>query len=168
MNGVRIQRDLSEGRHPLTRLATGLDASRALLRHCGGGAALRALLARAEVAIAPEEGYMWVDDEEGCIVVSRPYLRSAEKAYLYLDLVHEVVHLQQLALGRELFDRRYPYDQRPTELEAYRVTVEEARRLGLSDAFLREYLHVEWISEAQHARLLQALGVPPTPGSARA
>jgi len=38
--------------------------------------------------------------------------------------------------------------------------VEEARQLGVSDEFLRDYLRVEWISDDEHRALLERLEVP--------
>ena len=65
-------------------------------------------------------GYLRVDDETGNIVVSGEYLRTGDERYLYLDVVHELVHVRQFIEGKELFDRRYSYVDRPTEIEAYR------------------------------------------------
>lgn len=161
MKGFRVRRDIGLGMHKLTDLAEGFEESEVLVRLFGGVEELRSFLSGARVKVDSFQGYMWVDDEEGCLVVSRDYLQRAEEVLLYLDLVHEIVHLWQLSQGRELFDERYPYDQRPTELEAYRITVEEAHRLGLSDEFIREYLKVDWITEEQHRRLLRALGLEP-------
>jgi hypothetical protein len=53
------------------------------------------------------------------------------------------------------------YVKRWTELEAYRIVVEDARSRGASDEFLRDYLKVEWISRAEHAEIVRTLGVPP-------
>lgn len=161
-----MRRDLPPGRYPMRDVVTGPIDCPALAEVIGGPEAVESLLDRTEVLIKPFEGYMWVDPDADCVVISHQYLREAEDPLLYLDFVHELVHVWQLDQGRELFDRRYSYDQRPTELQAYRVTVAEARRLGLDDGFLAEYLRVEWIDEAQHRRLLEVLDVN-SPGSAR-
>jgi len=78
---------------------------------------------------------------------------------LYLDVIHELVHIKQFLQGRNLFDSKYSYVDRPTEIEAYRCCVEEARKIGMSEAAIAEYLYVEWISRADHARLLKTLTV---------
>ncbi len=116
-------------------------------------------LSSVEVEVDSFQGYMWVDPDEGCVKISEEYLRNAEEISLYLDLIHEVVHMRQLSQGKELFDKTYTYDQRPTELEAYRVTLNEARRLGCSDEFLREYLRVPWITEEQYRAMMASLGM---------
>jgi hypothetical protein len=61
--------------------------------------------------------------------------------------------------GKELFDMHYSYTERPTEVEAYNVAVQEARRLGLSEERICEYLKTEWMSEQELRRLAKALKV---------
>jgi hypothetical protein len=56
--------------------------------------------------------------------------------------------------GKELFDPRYEYVDRPTEIEPYRYCVQEARRLGLSEERIRLYLRTEWMGEADYERLV--------------
>jgi hypothetical protein len=48
---------------------------------------------------------------------------------------------------------------RPTEVEAYRYTVKEARRLGLSDERILQYLKTEWMSTEDLKRLAKAVDV---------
>jgi len=100
-----------------------------------------------------------VDDENGYILVSKPYLKTADERYIYLDVIHELVHVRQFLEGKNLFDERYSYVDRPTEVEAYRLTVEEARRIGMNDKQIAEYLYVEWITQEEYQRLLHTLGV---------
>ena len=49
--------------------------------------------------------------------------------------------------------------ERPTEIEAYRYTVQEARRLGLSDERICEYLKTEWMSDRDLRFLAGAVDV---------
>lgn len=161
MQGFTIRRDMPVGLCPFPIFARGIETSPALTRFFGSHQALRDFISKVEVEVTTSSGYMWIDDEAGRIVVSQSYLRQAEDVVLYLDLVHEMVHLGQLAQGRDLFDSSYTYDRRPTELEAYAVTLEEARRLGFSDEFLREYLRVEWMTPEQHQNMQKSLGVNP-------
>ncbi len=104
-------------------------------------------------------GYMFVDSSNGHLVVSIRYLNSGDKVDIYLDLIHELCHVRQLMEGKELFDPRYSYVERPTEIEAYRYTVQEARRLGLSDERICEYLKTEWISNENLKSLAKAVNV---------
>jgi hypothetical protein len=104
-------------------------------------------------------GYMFVDNSTGHLVVSARYLHSGDKMDIYLDIIHELCHVRQLLEGKELFDPRYSYVERPTEIEAYRYTVQEARRLGLSEERICEYLKTEWISDEDFRFLAKAVNV---------
>jgi hypothetical protein len=44
-------------------------------------------------------------------------------------------------------------------VEAYEIAVEEARRLGMNDSEIFDYLHVEWISHDEHKRLASRVGI---------
>ena len=104
-------------------------------------------------------GYMFVDSSTGHLVVNTRYLHTGDKVDIYLDLIHELCHIKQLMEGRELFDPRYSYVERPTEIEAYDYTVQEARRLGLSDERICEYLKTEWMSKEDLNVLAKAINV---------
>jgi hypothetical protein len=117
------------------------------------------ILADLMVDILPRPGYLRVDDETGNIVISSEYLRTGDERYLYLDVIHELVHVKQFLDGRELFDRRYSYVDRPTEMEAYGAALKEARRIGMKEEEIVDYLRVEWITEEEFQRLLRTLGV---------
>ncbi|MEM3655959.1 MAG: hypothetical protein QXP58_05550 [Thermoprotei archaeon] len=117
------------------------------------------VLSRTRVVLFPRKGYLAVDDENGHILVSKPYLQTADEKYIYLDVIHELVHVKQFLEGKNLFDERYSYVDRPTEVEAYRITVEEARRIGMDDKQIADYLYVEWITQEEYRRLLRTLGV---------
>ena len=91
-------------------------------------------------------GYMGVDDNDGHLMVNERYLNSGDKTDIYLDVVHEMCHVKQHLEGKELFYPGYDYVDRPTEVEAYRYTVKEAKRLGLNDERILSYLQTEWMS----------------------
>jgi hypothetical protein len=61
--------------------------------------------------------------------------------------------------GKELFDPEYDYVDRPTEIEAYGVAVKEARRLGISDERICQYLKTEWMSDDDFKKLARNVGV---------
>jgi hypothetical protein len=104
-------------------------------------------------------GYMWVSDVDGHLVVSSRYLSSGDRVDIYLDVIHELVHVKQYMEGKELFDMHYGYTDRPTEIEAYRYAVEEARNMGLSDQRICQYLKTEWMSDDELKRLARTLNV---------
>ena len=104
-------------------------------------------------------GYMGVNDVTGNLMVNPRYLNSGDKVDIYLDVIHELCHVKQFMEGKELFDNRYDYVDRPTEIEAYRYTVQEARRLGLTEKRICQYLRTEWMSEDDFKRLTKAVNV---------
>lgn len=104
-------------------------------------------------------GYMFVNNANGHLVISARYLHNGDRVDIYLDLIHELCHVKQFMEGKELFDSRYDYVDRPTEVEAYRYTVQEARRIGLSDERICDYLKTEWMSDEDLKRLANAIGV---------
>jgi len=103
------------------------------------------------------------ESPDDAIVVSRSYLQNGPSLDVYLDLIHEFLHILQRRQGRELWPPRLPYADRPTEVEAYSFSVAEARRLGVSDPYLRKYLHVPWIGRREFLHLLANVGVPAAP-----
>lgn len=100
-------------------------------------------------------GYMGVDDSDGHLLVNKRYLSTGRKQDIYLDIVHELCHVKQHMDGRELFDPRYDYVDRPTEIEAYRYAVKEAKRIGFSGAEIRVYLQTEMMSTKALDRLIE-------------
>lgn len=107
-----------------------------------------------------------VTPNSDCIVVGKRHLAKSPTMMLYMDIYHELCHVRQRRDGANLWEPGVSYVRRWTELEAYRVVIEDARTRGASDAYLRDYLKVEWITAAEHAELLKTLEVP-TVGSAR-
>jgi hypothetical protein len=157
--GVRINRDCTLGALPFGSVFEGFDRLEAVRGIFGGrtGDVIGSLM----VDVEEGRGYLHINDVRGSVVVNAKYLRDGPERYIYLDVVHELVHIRQLREGRELFDRTYKYVDRPTEVEAYHVTVNEARRLGLTDAEIAEYLRVEWVTDEEFKRFLEALNVRP-------
>jgi len=104
-------------------------------------------------------GYMGVSERDGHIHVNPRYLNKGDRIDIHLDVIHELVHVKQFMEGRRLFDTNYSYVERPTEIEAYRYAVEEARNMGLSDKRICEYLKTEWMNEDSLERLAKTLNV---------
>ena len=117
------------------------------------------VLSHLKVEISWIMGYMFVDGSDGHLVISKGYLNEGDKTDIYLDLIHELCHVKQFMEGRELFDPRYDYVERPTEIEAYRYCIQEARRIGLSEERICCYLKTEWMSEPDFKRLAKSVNV---------
>lgn len=174
--GFRVLRSVPLGRHPLLAVFPGLDRLATARRQEPNGALRQRLLEETCVEIVAEDLWMYVAprsrpktaprrwaprlSETDCVVIGESHLRESPAIVLFLDIFHELCHLQQRRDGLELFDRPESYVRRPTEIEAYRFVVEEGRRLGLSNDVLRDYLKVEWVSDEEHLDLLITLGVP--------
>ena len=104
-------------------------------------------------------GYMGVDPNDGHLLANGRYLNDGDKTDIYLDVVHELCHVKQWMEGRELFDEKYDYVDRPTEVEAYRYAVQEAKRIGLSHNRILQYLKTEWMSQKDLNRLVKNMSV---------
>ncbi len=155
--GVCIERRAKVGLHPFTSVFGGFERVRAV--RAIFGKKTEEVLDNLSVEIARRRGYMKIDDHRGSIVVSSRYLKEGREVDVYLDVIHELVHIRQHREGKELWDRRYEYIDRPTEIEAYRVAVKEARRLAMDEEQVVQYLKVEWISEEAFNRFLKNVGV---------
>lgn len=114
---------------------------------------------RVFVADCPYE--IFVNNEDGAITIGLTHLRQASDEFLYLDIIHELCHVKQHRQGRNLYDRSKSYVDRETEIEAYQLTVQEARRIGLDDNAISSYLRVSWITAEEHQRLSRQLQVAP-------
>jgi len=141
------------GRFPLLRVFRGLERTVPFRKYPGDDRATRAIARHTWANVTEGPGWMYVapprtppevraagfrmvesrDDE---IVVARSHLANSPPMDVYLDVLHEFLHILQRKRGRELWPGRIPYVDRPTEVEAYAFSVAEARRLGVSDEYL--------------------------------
>ena len=175
--GFRVARDMPPGRHPLLAVFPGLDTLPAAARLVSDPAARSRLFDETCVEIVDQDMWMYVAPHEvpatargrwkpvvspraDCIVVGLAHLRESPSIMLFMDIYHELCHVVQRQGGANLWPPGVSYVKRWTEVEAYRFVVEEARTLGISDKFLRDYLKVEWISPGEHRELLAELHVP--------
>jgi hypothetical protein len=94
-----------------------------------------------------------------CIVVGASHLRRSARMVLYMDILHELCHVIQRRAGEELWKEGFRYADRPTEISAYRFVVGLARERHASEAFLREYLRVGWLTPGEYGLLLRNVGV---------
>ena len=102
---------------------------------------------------------MWINSFNGYLMINSNYLKNGDKVDVYLDLVHELVHVKQFLEGKQLFDNNYAYVDRPTEIEAYKYTVKEARRLGLKDERICLYLKTECMTYRDLEKLAKTLKI---------
>ena len=155
---VPLRRSLAPGIYPLDEVAPGL-LLRPIVDAFAPPIPRERLVAHAHVQVTRDDSWPRVHEHKGHIQLPRHYLQGAQDTVLYLDLVHELVHVRQFLEGRVLYHREMDYVDWPTEIEAYRFTVAEARTLGCTDAWIREYLEIPWADGAGMARLYRSCGV---------
>jgi hypothetical protein len=160
-----INRELEPGRYRLTGVFAGIDNCVVLRTIFPDAREAKAAITNMQVVVADHPHEIFVDNDDGTITISLRHLRSASDEILYLDIVHELCHVRQHLQGRDLYDRSRAYVDRDTEIEAYEVTVREARRIGLSEEAIANYLRVSWITPEEHRRLAARMGVTARTGS---
>ncbi|MGI0073310.1 MAG: hypothetical protein ACREA3_05825 [Nitrosotalea sp.] len=159
MNTIKINRTLQDGTYLLEEIFEGLKDVDVLLQIFGTIEELDDVFSRTKVMVDVHSHYMHVKNDDAIIVIGTDHLKKSDKIILYLDIVHELVHVKQQRRGLDLYDKLYSYVDRPTEIEAYTIAIEEAKRLGMKDDEIFDYLHVEWITPEEHKRLASNLGL---------
>ena len=161
MPQVPIPKRGSKTRHRFVKCFRGFEAVPAVREIFGPET--HEVLANLQVEfLNVRSDYIWVSDKDGHLIANANYLRTGETRAIYLDVIHELVHVKQFRDGRKLsvdFGKRFEYVDRPIELEAYRHTLKEARRLGMTDEEIVDYLNVTWLDEEEVRRLARHLGV---------
>lgn len=158
VSDIRVNRRLGVGPKLLTTVFPGLDQD-PNFRSLFNDGLRETVLVETRINLVPEDSYAYIDDDRGWVNLGLGHLKTGEARILYLDILHELTHIRQWHEGKELWDRRYSYVDRPTEVEAYQVAVDVARRLGMTDREISDYLRVEWTSREEHERLCKHLGV---------
>jgi hypothetical protein len=154
---VNISRNVPVATHPFLDYFKGFENVDAVKQIFDKDT--KKVLSNLRVEFVGRRGYMGVSEIDGHMIISADYLKTGNRVDIYLDFVHELVHVKQFMEGKELFDHNYSYVERPTEVEAYRFAVEEARRLELSDRRICHYLKTEWMTDDEFKRLARAVGV---------
>ncbi len=155
---VRIPRNIRLNYEQFTDHFKGFERLPAVLTIFGPRAASALRSLKVEF-FSSRWGFMGVNDADGHLMVSTHYLRTGDVRDIYLDIIHELVHVKQYRDGKELFEDGYEYPDLPTEIEAYRVCTDEGRRLGMTDAALVKYLKVPWLDDGEFRRLAKNLGI---------
>jgi len=121
------------------------------------GEKIHEALSNLEIEFTKSTIYMRVDDD-GRLLINPHYFEKANFTDLYLDVIHELVHVNQVITGQE-FQEELPYIEKPTEIEAYQVTVDEARALGLDEKRILDYLDSELINTEELRQLASIVGI---------
>jgi len=159
MNTIKINRTLQDGTYGLEEIFEGLKDAEILLEIFGTTKELDDVFSKTKVMVDVHGHYMHVTNDDATVVIGTEHLKKSDKIILYLDIVHELVHVKQQRNGLDLYDKSYSYVDRPTEIEAYAIAMKEAKRLGMRDDEIFDYLHVEWITSEEHKRLATNIGL---------
>jgi hypothetical protein len=158
-NVFRINRRLESGQYRLEDVFTNIRNYGILHAIFADAEEIDGVITNTKVLVVDKPNEMFVDNDDGSITIGLAHLRRSSKEFLYLDIIHELCHVKQHLQGRNLYDRSKAYVDRETEIEAYEVTVQEARRIGLNEDVISNYLRVAWITPEEHKRLARRLDV---------
>jgi hypothetical protein len=158
-NAFRINRRLEPGQYRLADVFADIRTYDILSAIFADAKEIAGVMAHTKVFVVDEPNEMHVDNDDGSITIGLKYLRCVLDEILYLDIIHELCHVKQHLQGRNLYDTSKTYVDRETEIEAYQITVQEARRIGLNDDAIFDYLRVAWITPEEHKRLARRLDV---------
>jgi hypothetical protein len=159
VRGFRVKRGASVGEYKLTDIFVGLDSSSSLLKVFGSKAEMSKILRHLKLRVEGNDSGLWLDRDTGTICIGHKHLSTAKTDFLYLDVIHVLVHVHQFLEGKELYDQAFEYVERPTELEAYRYTVAEARRVGMNEDEILRYLRMDAADDSELDRLMEKIGV---------
>ncbi|MDE1853160.1 MAG: hypothetical protein KGI38_05345 [Thaumarchaeota archaeon] len=159
VRSFRVRRSASVGEYKLTEVFAGLESSSALLKVFGSKAQMLKIMKHLKLRVERSDSGLWLDRDTGTICIGSKHLTSAKNDFLYLDVIHVLVHVRQFLEGKELYDQAFEYVDRPTELEAYRTTVAEARRVGMEEDEILKYLRMDAVDDSELGKLMEKIGV---------
>ena len=159
VKGFRIKRSTGVGEYKLTDVFAGLESSSSLLKVFGSKAQMTKVMKHLKLRVEPNDSGLWLDRATGTICVGFKQLTGARPEFLYLDVIHVLVHVRQFLEGKELYDQAFEYVERPTELEAYRFTIAEARRVGMGESEILRYLRLDAADDSELGKLMEKIGV---------
>ncbi|MDE1858660.1 MAG: hypothetical protein KGI26_06325 [Thaumarchaeota archaeon] len=159
VKSFRVKRSAGVGEYKLSEVFAGLESSTALLRVYGSKAQMSKIMSHLKLRVERSDSGLWLDRDTGTICIGSKHLVAAKNDFLYLDVIHVLVHVRQFLEGKELYDQAFEYVDRPTELEAYRTTVAEARHVGMEEDEILRYLRMDAVDDSELGKLMEKIGV---------
>ena len=156
---IKINRNITLGDHSLAEIFDGLKEVAILTQVFKTREELDDVFLKTKVIVEESDHYMYVKNDDASIVIGFRHLQTSDSKILYLDIIHELVHVMQQRQGLDLYNKSYAYVDRPTEIEAYEIAVLEAKNLGMNNEEILDYLLVEWITPEEHKRLASYVGL---------
>ena len=94
LEGVAINKSIRIRYLPFKRVFRGFENVDAVKKLFGKHT--KNVLSNLKVMLVPSKfGYLWIDDKKGALVCNYNYIKDADKRYVYLDVIHELVHIKQ-------------------------------------------------------------------------
>ena len=159
VRSFRVRRSATVGEYKLSEVFAGLESSSALRKVFGSRTQMKKIMTHLKLRVERSDSGLWLDRDTGTICIGSKHLATAKNDFLYLDVIHVLVHVRQFLEGRELYDQAFEYVDRPTELEAYRTTVAEARRVGMEEEEILKYLRMDAVDDSELGKLMEKIGV---------
>ena len=156
---IKINRNITPGDYSLAEIFDGLKEVSILMKVFKTKEELDNVFLKTKVIVEESDHYMYVKNDDASVVIGFRHLQNSDSKILYLDIIHELVHVMQQRQGLDLYDKSYAYVDRPTEIEAYEIAVLEAKNLGMNKEEILDYLLVEWITTEEHKRLASHVGL---------
>ncbi|HKC79258.1 MAG TPA: hypothetical protein VKB83_04125 [Nitrosopumilaceae archaeon] len=156
---IKINRNITPGDYSLAEIFNGLKEVSILMKVFKTKEELDDVFLKTKVIVEESDHYMYVKNDDASVVIGFSHLKNSDPKILYLDIIHELVHVMQQRQGLDLYNKSYAYVDRPTEIEAYEIAVLEAKNLGMNDKEILDYLLVEWITPEEHKRLASHVGL---------
>ena len=156
---IKINRNITPGDYSLAEIFNGLKEVSILMKVFKTKEELDDVFLKTNVIVEESDHYMYVKNDDASVVIGFSHLKNSDPKILYLDIIHELVHVMQQRQGLDLYNKSYAYVDRPTQIEAYEIAVLEAKNLGMNDKEILDYLLVEWITPEEHKRLASHVGL---------
>ena len=156
---IKINRDVTPGSYVLVEIFDGLIEVPIISKVFKTKKELDDVFSKTRVIVEESDHYMYVKNDDASIIIGIKHLKNSDSKILYLDIIHELVHVMQQRKGLDLYDKSFAYVDRPTEIEAYEIAVREAKNLGMNKKEILDYLFVEWITPDEHKRLASHVGI---------
>ena len=156
---INVNRKLEPGKYKIPQAFPDLREDPMMVEIFGSVDAVNETLDTINLNLMDVPHYMNANNDDGTINVGLGHLRNSEAEVLYLDILHELYHVNQLKEGVDLYPKGVAYADRTTEIEAYAFGVKVARKIGMTDKEILDYLWVEWISPDENKVLARRSGI---------
>lgn len=155
LSNVKITRNVSVKTYPFIDYFKGFEKVEAVRKIFGDKT--EEVLHNLKIEFNSGRGYMGISDVDGHIRVGGDYLNNGSTVDIYLDVIHELVHVKQFMEGKKLYRENLIFVEESMEIEACHHVVDEARNLGMSDEQIIEHLRTDRMTDDDINRLAKAL-----------